>query len=106
MIWWNGTSSCGAGRSARPSPLRTRPDSSDRAAPHPVEEAANFLPHLDIFRRATETTVRHGFENVQFGVDAGVAQCAVHPDGVGQEEITRARLDEGGRKPRHISEQR
>src|SRR5579875_3687786 len=72
-----------------------------------VEEAPELPTHLGVLRRApTEAAVGHRLEDVELRVDPGCTELAVHPHGVGQEEVPGAGLEEGGREAREVGEQR
>jgi hypothetical protein len=62
---------------------RSQFHSTSRTRPTLVDKPAHFGSQLVVFRCTKETAVRHGFKDVQFDVDARLAQGAVHPHGVG-----------------------
>jgi hypothetical protein len=51
-----------------------------------------------LWRGPAEACVRHGFEDVQLGVDSGSQQLPVHPNRVGQKQVSGAGLQECGWK--------
>ena len=73
----------------------------------PGDEGADLLLQLQVLRRAEEAAVGHGLEDVEVDLDAGGAEPPVHSYRVREEQVARARLEEGGREGRReVPEQR
>src|SRR5579863_3061913 len=72
----------------------------------PVEECRQLAEVLLGFGRigiARILRMRLPFEHVEIGNDAGLTQLAMHPHRIGQEQITRARCQNGRRKTGEVA---
>ena len=59
------------------------------------QESADLLSQFVVFRGTEEPAVGHGLEHVELRLDAAGPKLPVHPDGVGQEQVSGSRLQEG-----------
>jgi hypothetical protein len=62
------------------------------------QKAANFIGQLIVLRGTEEPTVGHGLEYVQLCIDPAGTQLPVHPNGVGQKQISGSSLKERRRE--------
>jgi hypothetical protein len=73
-----------------------RPSVASSRGPVRADEAhCFFLEFLILCGITAESAMRHSLENVEFGRHCRRAQASMQSDGIRQEQIPRATLDEG-----------
>ena len=62
------------------------------------KESTNLLGEVIVFGGTEEPAVRHGLEHVQLGIDPAGTKLSVHPNRVGQEQVSGSSLQKGRRE--------
>ncbi len=78
---------------------------SSHSNQNPPNKPAQFLINLRALRSTGEASVRPRFGDMEFGLHTRRTQGAVHADGVGEIEITRARCQDRRRKILQIAKE-
>src|ERR1019366_10066979 len=62
------------------------------------EKATDLVGQLIVLRSTEDPPVGHGLEDVQLLIDPARTKLPVHPNGVGQEQVSGSSLKEGRRE--------
>ena len=62
------------------------------------QESTDLVSQLVVLGRTEEPAVGHGLEHVQLGINPACTKLPVHPNGIGQKQVSGSRLQKGRRE--------